>query len=287
MTERPALILLAAGLGSRFKGLKPLAPIGPAGETVIDYNAADAVKGGFRSVVLVVREEIEDLVADHVRGRWPSSLDVTFVAQDADVVAVDAVNAGRTKPLGTAHAVLVAVAAAGIDGPFGVANGDDIYGPGSFAALGAHLSTSPHHGLVGIRVENAALGAKPVNRALLGIGDHGELLDIEEGKVDRDDNRLWFTGADGRIALTGRELVSMNLFGFQPSIVPDLQRGLDDFMAAGHAPTDAELLLPDVVRRLVAAGQEVDVLPSEEQVLGITHGEDADAVRQVLTRRAW
>jgi NDP-sugar pyrophosphorylase family protein len=287
MTSKPALVILAAGLGTRFKGLKPLAPVGPDGATVIDYNAADAVAAGFDAMVLVVRSEIRDVVADHVRRHWPASVPVTFAVQDTDPVAVAAAQAGRAKPLGTAHAVLVAVAAAGIDGPFGVANGDDIYGRGSFAALGAHLATSPNHGLVGIRVANAALGPKPVNRALLQVGDGDALVGIEEGSVRSEDGGLWFIGGAGRVALSGRELVSMNLFGFQPSVVPDLQAALDAFIADGRAATDAECLLPDVVGDLVARDEAVIVLPSEEQVLGITHGEDADEVRKALSRSAW
>jgi NDP-sugar pyrophosphorylase family protein len=279
------LILLAAGLGTRFKGLKPLAPIGPAGESVIDYNAADAVRAGFGSIVLVVRSEIEELVANHVAARWPSSVPVTFVAQDADEEARRAARAGREKPLGTGHAVLTAAPA--VEGPFAVANGDDIYGPSSFQLLADHLGSSSHHGLVGFRVRNAALAAKPVNRALCAVDDDGRLLDIEEGSVRAEDGLLSFTGAEGMIPLTGDELVSMNLFGLQTRIVARLQRALDDFLAEGLAGTSAELLLPDVLRALVDEDEPVVVLPSEERVLGITHGEDADAIRRVNLRPAW
>jgi NDP-sugar pyrophosphorylase family protein len=288
VTETPALILLAAGLGSRFKGLKPLEPIGPNGETVIDYNAADAVAAGFGPIVLVVRAEIREIVEEHVRERWPDSVEVAYAVQDTDAVAVAATEAGRAKPLGTAHAVLVAVAARAIDSPFGVANGDDIYGPASFQALGDHLRAVPEHALVGIRVENAALAPKPVNRALLDVAPDGLLRDIEEGSVQTEDGRLWYSGADGRVSLTGRELVSMNLFGFQASIVDPLQHALDSFLAEGRAVSDGEVLLPDVVRTLVTDQLvPVRVLPSEEQVLGITHGEDADALRRTLRRAAW
>ena len=149
------LVVLAAGLGSRFGGLKQLAPVGPDGEAIPDYNARDAVAAGFDRAVVVVRTEIEAQMKAHVAARWPAELDVAFVAQDRDPVAL---RHPRLKPLGTTHAVLAAVGGAEVGGPFGVLNADDLYGHDALQLLAAHLANRDDHCLVGYAVANTILG---------------------------------------------------------------------------------------------------------------------------------
>src|SRR5438105_2626994 len=193
----PTLVLLAAGLGSRFGGPKQIAPIGPEGSALIDYAAHDAVAAGFGRLVLIVRGEIADAVEDHVGRHWPADLRPEYVRQDLEPAAATAIAAGRTKPLGTAHALVAAAPVIG-DDPFGVANADDLYGASAFRLLAGHLGgggegagalggagarAGAGHALVAYRLANTLLGDRPVNRALCQVGPDGRLTGIVEGAV--------------------------------------------------------------------------------------------------------
>src|SRR5438270_5962275 len=183
----PTLVLLAAGMGSRFGGPKQIAPIGPEGSALIDYAAHDAVAAGFGRLVLIVRGEIADAVEEHVQRHWPADLRPEYVRQDLEPAAATAIAAGRTKPLGTAHALVAAAPVIG-DGPFGVANADDLYGASAFRLLAGHLAGGGEgagvgHALVAYRLANTLLGDRPVNRALCQVGPGGRLTGIVEGAV--------------------------------------------------------------------------------------------------------
>lgn len=286
----PTLVLLAAGLGSRFGGPKQLAPVGPAGEAIIDYTARDALAGGFGRLVLVVREEIAGAVEDHIRRRWPADAKPELVRQDTDPVAVSAVRAGRSKPLGTGHAVLAAAPV--LDGPFGIANADDLYGPGALRLLAQHLRGGGGHALVGYHLTSTLLMPdRPVNRALCRVGAGGELLGIAEGEVRRDGGRLTWRpigaaaaeGAAAPIAVTGDELVSTNLWGFTPEVVDVLAADFEAFVAGPGIAAGAEFLLPGVVgAHLGPDGLSVTVLPTEDRCVGLTHPDDLPLLQAVL-----
>ena len=284
----PTLLILAAGMGSRFGGLKQLAPVGPGGATPIDYAAADARAAGFGPVVLIVRSEIRDEIEAHVRSTWPSDIPVTYVLQDEDQRSRDAEAAGRTKPLGTAHAVVIARDA--LDGPFAVANADDLYGLEGYRLLGTHLAAGGGHALVTYSLAKTLLGPGQVNRALCRVTGE-ELAAVDEGRVqpEEDGTFTWTSFAGDRTErLQGDEPVSMNLWGFQPSILDDLEASVSAFIAAGKAPTSEESLLPDVVRSLLGAGVSVRAMHSSEPCLGVTHREDLPRLQSTLTRApAW
>jgi MobA-like NTP transferase domain len=289
----PALVLLAAGLGSRFGGPKQIAPIGPDGSALIDYTARDAAAAGFGRLILVVRSEIAGAVEDHVRARWPAELNAEFVRQDLEPNAVAAVRAGRVKPLGTAHAVLVAAQAADLDGPFGVANADDIYGPSALGMLARHLAGGTGHALVGFRLGNSLLGDRPVNRALCRTTPAGKLDEIVEGEVRTESGRLTWrplgAGDAQEVPVTGEELVSVNLWGFTPAFVPVLADAFAAFVADDGIATGAELFLPTVIGQRLAGGGglDVDVLVSEERCLGVTHPDDVPLLQATLDGPAW
>jgi CTP:molybdopterin cytidylyltransferase MocA len=289
----PTLVLLAAGMGSRFGGPKQIAPIGPGDSALIDYTARDGLAAGFGRLVLIVRGEILGATEDHIRRRWPAEIKPEFVRQDLEPAAAAAIAAGRTKPLGTAHALIAAAPALG-DHPFGVANGDDLYGASALAQLAGHLAAGGGHALVSYRLANTLLGDRPVNRARCFVDADGRLTDIVEGAVDTGPDGLRWRpiGAPGSdaVPMTGDEPVSMNLWGFTAAIVPVLTDAFAAFAGSGAIEAGGELLLPNVVgRNLVSAGGAlaVTMLESDGRCLGVTHPDDVPRLRATLTRPAW
>jgi hypothetical protein len=290
----PTLVLLAAGMGSRFGGPKQIAPIGPGGSALIDYAARDAMAAGFGRLVLIVRGEIAEAVENHVRRHWPAELRPEYVRQDLEPAAVAAVAAGRQKPLGTAHALVAA--ASSLDGPFGVANADDLYGASAFAMLADHLRRGGGHALVGYRLANTLLGDRPVNRALCEVDADGNVTRIVEGAVHVDDSDGALTWrpidapeTDARV-MKGDEPVSMNLWGFTPAVLPVLREAFAEFSASGAIEAGAELFLPNVVgEHLRSAGGDLamTMLVSDDRCLGVTHPDDVPLLQQTLTGPAW
>jgi hypothetical protein len=288
----PTLVLLAAGMGSRFGGPKQIAPIGPGGSALIDYAARDALAAGFGRLVLIVRGEIAEAVDAHVREHWPAELRPEYVRQDLEPAAVAATSAGRQKPLGTAHALVAAAPL--LDGPFGVANADDLYGASAFAGLAGHLRQGGGHALVGYRLANTLLGDRPVNRALCEVDADGNVTRIIEGAVHVDGAQLTWRpiGAPDEEArvMKGDEPVSMNLWGFTPGIVPVLEDAFASFSEGGRIAAGEELFLPNVIgENLRSAGGDlvVTMLVSEERCLGVTHPDDVPLLQETLAGPAW
>ena len=288
----PTLVLLAAGMGSRFGGPKQIAPIGPGGSALIDYAARDAMAAGFGRLVLVVRGEIADAVDAHVQEHWPAELRPEYVRQDLEPAAVAATSAGRQKPLGTAHALVAA--APSLDGPFGVANADDLYGASAFAMLADHLRQGGGHALVGYRLANTLLGDRPVNRALCEVDADGNITRIVEGAVNVGDGELTWRpiggSDDDARPMKGDEPVSMNLWGFTPAILPVLKDAFAEFEAGGGIAAGEELFLPNVVgENLRSAGGDlvVTMLVSDDRCLGVTHPDDVPLLQKTLPGPAW
>ena len=289
----PTLVLLAAGMGSRFGGPKQIAPIGPGGSALIDYAACDAVAAGFGRLVLIVRGEIAEAVESHVQHHWPGDVRPDYVRQDLEPSAVKATSTGRVKPLGTAHALVAA--APFLDGPFGVANADDLYGASAFKLLATHLAGGGGHALVGYRLANTLLGDRPVNRALCRVDPDGRLTGIVEGAVhvgDSDGELTWRpigASEDEAMVMKGDEPVSMNLWGFTPDIVPLLTEAFSAFEAGGAIAAGEELFLPNVVGQHLGppAGLDVTVLVSDDRCLGVTHPDDVPLLQATLPGPAW
>ncbi len=287
----PTLVLLAAGMGSRFGGPKQIASIGPGGSALIDYAARDAVAAGFGRLVLIVRGEIAGAVERHVAEHWPAEIRPEYVRQDLEAAAVQATAAGRVKPLGTAHALVAAAPL--LDGPFGVANADDLYGASAFRLLADHLAGGGGHALVAYRLANTLLGDRPVNRALCQVGPDGALSGIVEGAVHSGEDGLTWrpigaSEAEAQV-MKGDEPVSMNLWGFTPPIVPVLTEAFAAFSAGGAITAGEELFLPTVVGRHLgpAGGLDVTVLVSDDRCLGVTHPDDVPLLQESLTGPAW
>jgi hypothetical protein len=239
---------------------------------------------------MIVRSEIEAAVAEHIAGHWPSGLDVRIVCQDRHPFAVQAAAAGRAKPLGTAHAVLAAAPA--LAGPFAVVNADDLYGRTPYVALSEYFAGGGADALVAFEVAKTVIGTRPVTRALCDPDDSGHLRGIEEGDITFgvDDEMVWVGRATGRkIALNGAEPVSMNFWGFGLDALAAMEDAVDRFMATGQVASGEEVLLPDVVRSLLAqvGRPPFAVLRTAERCLGVTHGDDLALLRAAVRDAAW
>ncbi len=252
----PTLLVLAAGLGSRYGGLKQLEAVGPAGATLLDYAVYDAARAGFGAVVFVVRPEMDPAFSDQVLPRFVGRVAVRTVHQrfDAPLPAGFVIPPGRTKPWGTAHAVLAAADA--IRSPFAVANADDFYGRGAYAAIGDFLrapqpARPPAYAVVGFPLAATVSDAGTVNRAVCHVTPQGWLESVSEVLHIAADGRGGYAGTEeGRpLRFTGAEPVSMNLWGFTPGVFPQLREGFEAFLAAApegatQDPARREYLIP-------------------------------------------
>lgn len=263
---------MAAGVGSRFGGLKQLAEVGPSGEALFDYAAFDGVRSGFDRVVFVVSDRSRPAVEEHVSAGLARHVDTAFVDQDAG---------GRAKPWGTGHAVLTACAAVG-GAPYAVINADDFYGRRSYEALAAGLRIAGEdHVLVGFRLAESLTPNGGVSRGVIDVDADGVLTSIRElHDVGVRDGQV--TCREG-VALTGDELISANLWGFRPSFCDALRAGFDEFRAARGDDPDAEYLIGDAVEReRDSGGPNVRVVPTPEHFMGVTFREDRDDVRAAI-----
>jgi hypothetical protein len=286
----PSLVVLAAGMARRYGGCKPLAPIGPKGEAVLDLLVSDAVRVGFGRVVLVLHPETGPAIRYHVEQCWPGSVDVGFVEQRL--------------PLGTVHAVLAAEAAVSADATFAVCNADDVYGEVPMDMLAGQLRSGAHeHVLVGFELRSTVATPDPVTRGICTVGPDGLLTSLEERrKVHTDGDSGGFVSDDGLepVKLDGGLPASVNLWGFQGDIWDVLHAamdasGLDEEallaqVAAGGEVPKAEVLLPEVISTMVAdgVGLPVRVLTTDSQLIGVTHAADLPVVGAELARQvAW
>jgi hypothetical protein len=265
----PALVILAAGRARRYGGCKPLAPVGPQGEAVIDLVASDALAAGFGTIVLVLGPSTGPAIRYHVEHTWPEGVDARFATQP--------------QPLGTVHAVLSASEHVG-DDPYGVCNADDIYGRAGCAELVAHLGAHADvNALVGYRLADAVIGTSPVTRGICRVGDDGTLLGVEERRQVTPEPDGGFVAADGREpeTLSPDARVSMNLWGFTPGFHKTLQVAMD---SAVDASEDAEVLLPEVVAASLATSS-FRVLAAPGRCIGVTHPDDLSLVQDELNRQ--
>ena len=272
------LVVLAAGHGRRFGGLKQLVPVGPGGEALMDYTVRDAKAAGFDGIILIVREEIQDELLGHVSSAWPAEFPVEPVIQGPIAGTAQAVESAR--PF--------------IDGPFGVANADDLYGQKAIATLADHLrnGASGEHVLVYYHLKDTVITDEAVTRGLCETGSDDYLSRIVEHRVQHlvgggfEGSPRAGEGAGVPRPLSGEEQVSMNLWGFAESMLDELDDGLDAF-DPGTAPKEEgkppELLLPDVVGQAVTAGRaRIRVVPSNSRCIGLTHPDDLPLVRKLV-----
>ncbi|MBE7538107.1 MAG: NTP transferase domain-containing protein [Opitutaceae bacterium] len=277
----PSLLVLAAGLGSRYGGLKQIEAVGPSGETLLDYAVFDAWRAGFRRIVFVIRRDFESAFREKVVARYTGRMAIDTVFQSLiDLPDGFTPPAGREKPWGTGHAVWCARHA--LRENFAVINADDFYGADAFSALAAFLAAQPAAGgnaysMVGYRLDATLSEAGTVSRGLCEAGPDGFLTRITE--------RTGIARADvgpGR-PLRGDERVSMNCWGFTPSLFPALDRAFRSFLQASGGELKAEFYLPTAVSGMIAGGlATVRLLPTKAEWFGVTHREDKPRVQAAL-----
>lgn len=287
---KPTLLVLAAGLGTRYGGLKQIDPIGPNGETIIDYSIHDGIQAGFGKVVFVIRHYFEEAFREKVASKFDGVVETAYTYQELDAGLGDfKLPAGREKPWGTGHAILISEEA--IQGPFAVVNADDYYGPNAFKIMVEFLTAehaSPHdYAMVGYTLKNTLSDYGVVSRGVSYCNEQMLLQKIVERKaITRTADGARYDDADGTAgALTGDEIVSMNLWGFQPSIFRYLQSQFAEFLADRGTESSSELYIPTVVDRLIASGQAtVKVLRTGDPWFGITYREDRTGAVQCIRR---
>ncbi len=274
------LVVLAAGMGSRYGGLKQCDPVGPSGETIMDYSVYDAVKAGFDRVIFVIRRDFEDEFKKTVGSKYESVVKVEYAFQYLDDLPNGyAVPDGRQKPWGTAHALRSVRDM--IDGPFAAINADDFYGSDSFAKLAQFLkSTDPHSAefaLVGFRLDHTLSENGSVARGVCTVDDSGKLTTVTEMTkiVPVPGGAKDISDLDNPVFYTGEERVSMNLWGFTPLFMRELVSEFSVFLDANISNLKSEWYIPFVVDKMIQEGRAyVSVLPTESSWFGVTYRND-------------
>lgn len=289
--KKTSLVILAAGIGSRFGGgIKQLAPVGPNGEIIMDYSIHDAIEAGFDKVVFIIRKDIEDDFRRIIGDRIEKLIPVEYAFQDInDLPEGFSVPEGRTKPWGTGQAVLAARDV--IDEPFVVINADDYYGKNGFVAMHEALTGEEKESdkeqiyLAGFVLKNTLSDNGGVTRGICSQNEEGCLTGIQETKnIIRTESGAAAMTGDGLVDIDPESLVSMNMWGLMPSFVDTLRSGFPEFLRnVKEGDIKAEYLLPIIIDGMLKEEKaEVHVLRTEDKWFGVTYREDKDVVREAF-----
>lgn len=288
MTHEPTLVIMAAGMGSRFGGLKQMTPVDEEGHFIIDFSLYDAYQAGFRRVAFIIKREIEQTFRETIGARMEKWFHVDYVYQELDRLPEGfAVPEGRKKPWGTAHAV--ACCRGVVEGPFAVINSDDFYGRGAYEAIYRFLTEheTPHHyAMLGYQLRNTVTEFGSVARGVCHVQD-GMLLDItERTKIfKRGQDAAYTEDGETFVPLSGDTQVSMNFWGFTPEILDEIWAAFPAFLTENLPvnPEKCEFYLPTFVgSRLAEKKVSVRVLPCMETWHGVTYKEDLDSVKAAI-----
>ncbi len=287
---KPTLVVMAAGMGSRFGGLKQMTPVDPQGDSILHFSLYDAHRAGFGKVVFIIKKAIEEDFKEKVSKNLDKYFEVAYVEQELDrLPAGFSVPAGRERPWGTAHAVLCAKDE--ISGPFAVVNADDFYGRGAFEAIASFLS-APHaeneYAMVGYRLRNAMTDNGYVARGVCEISD-GYLTGVtERTHIEKRGQDAAYT-EDGETfhPLSGDTVVSMNLWGFSPRILTEIEQRFPAFLRENEEknPLRCEFYLPTVANAQIQEGTaKIHVLNTTETWYGVTYREDLASVQEAIAK---
>lgn len=292
--NKPVLVVLAAGMGSRYGGLKQIDPVGTQGEAILDYSLYDAHRAGFQTAVIIIKEAIKKDFMETVGKRLEGCpMEIRYAYQELDKVPEGfSVPEGRTKPWGTSHAVLCARAEIG-DAPFGVINADDYYGPEAFQRLYDFLVESkdsqPYEFcMIGYRLGNTVTDNGSVARGVCQTDGEGNLTSIvERTRIEKYPGGIHFTADEGKTweDVPGDTPVSMNMWGFTQGFVEEIARRFPEFLRdeVPQNPAKAEFYLPMTVGQLLREGKaQVKVLPTGDRWYGVTYAEDKPMVVAAL-----
>lgn len=286
---KPTLLILAAGMGSRYGGLKQLDRLGPSGETILEYSVYDAIRAGFGKVVFVIREHFRQQFEEQVCSKFKGRIEIALVTQELDMLPEPfKLPEGRTKPWGTGHAILCAKAA--VKEPFAVINADDFYGRGSFEVLAKFLgnlksSTPAQFALVGYKIRNTLSENGSVSRGICSTGANGKLTGLTERTNITDTPECPIhTESDGTVVkLPSDCYVSMNCWGFDPVLFKCLEEQFHAFLEKSGKMEKSEFYIPFAVDECIKRGQaEVTVLPTSESWFGVTYTSDKERSQEQI-----
>ena len=281
---KPTVVVLAAGMGSRYGGLKQVDGVGPKDQAIIEYSIYDAIQAGFGKVVFVIRKDIEDAFKEKMGNQFEGKIKVEYAFQELDS-PIEGIDEWphREKPWGTAHAMLVAASV--VNEPFAVINADDFYGPSAYADMADFLvnqCTPKTQAMAGYILDNTLSDHGTVNRGVCQMNEDGLLVDVVERlKIKRNDAGVIEYEEDGkRFPIKDGSLVSMNFWGFHHSVFESVRKLFIDFVAAHKDDPRAEFFIPLFVNQLQQKGEmEVKVLKCRENWYGVTYQEDKERVQ--------
>ena len=288
---KPTLLVLAAGMGSRYGGVKQIDSVGKNGECLLDFAAYDAQKSGFGKVVYIIRKDIEKDFRERLFDRVARNFDAEYVFQSHESLLSDEqirLSSARTKPWGTGHAVLCAEKA--VKTPFAVINSDDYYGREAFEILGKYLSEmdaySPEHSMVGYVLEKTMSRSGSVSRGVCTVKDNKLESIVENLKIYYEGDKIISEWPDKKVELTGKEWVSMNLFGFSLKAFERFHLYWDDFISRNVSAEKAEALLPVAASDIIRNNEGIiKFFTSSENWFGMTYPEDRAIVKEEIAKK--
>lgn len=289
MKKNITLVILAAGMGSRFGGLKQIEPMGPNGEFIIDYSVYDAIKAGFNKIVFLIKRENYDLFKETIGARVEPYIKTEYAFQELNNLPLGyTLPSDRVKPLGTAHAVLCCKEK--VHENFAMINSDDFYGRDAFIKAYEYLSkvdeSSSEYGMIGYKVANTLTENGSVKRGVCNVDNNGYLTNLTESKVERVNNEIIASPLDGSKAFTVKDddTVSMNFLLFTPSIFNYIEEGFPEFFDNNKDNLlTAEYLIPDVLSNLIKNNKaSTKVIPTSANWYGVTYKEDAPGVKRAI-----
>ena len=288
---KPTLLVLAAGMGSRYGGVKQIDSVGKNGECLLDFAAYDAQKSGFGKVVYIIRKDIEKDFRERLFDRVARNFDAEYVFQSHESLLSDEqirLSSARTKPWGTAHAVLCAEKA--VKTPFAVINSDDYYGREAFEILGKYLSEmdaySPKHSMVGYVLEKTMSRSGSVSRGVCTVKDNKLESIVENLKIYYEGDKIISEWPDKKVELTGKEWVSMNLFGFSLKAFERFHSYWDDFISQNVSAEKTEALLPVAASDIIRNNEGIiKFFTSSENWFGMTYPEDRAIVKEEIAKK--
>jgi NDP-sugar pyrophosphorylase family protein len=286
--QKPTLLILAAGMGSRYGGLKQVDALGPEGEALIEYSIFDAIRAGFGKVVFVIRNSIETAFKEKIGDKFADKIEVQYAFQELDS-PIEGISTfpEREKPWGTAHAMLVARDL--IHEPFAVINADDYYGISSFQSMAdflQHKCTPTDYSTVAYELLNTLSDHGHVNRGVCGVDGQGLLTDVVERlKVRKTPEGVFYEEEGNLFPLSDKALVSMNFWGFHPNIFEIIRQDFITFVEENKDKPRSEFFIPLVVNKLIQEKTvDLHVIPNDEQWYGVTYQKDKPMVLEAFKK---
>ncbi|MCU4174944.1 nucleotidyltransferase family protein [Carboxylicivirga sp. N1Y90] len=283
---KPTLLILAAGMGSRYGGLKQMDELGPHGETIIDYSVYDAIQSGFDKVVFVIRESFADLFKERFEPRFAGKIKTEYVYQELDDLPVGfSVPEGREKPWGTGHAILMAKKV--INEPFAIINADDFYGREAYKQVFDFVAESTddnEYAMVGYSLNNTLSEHGTVSRGVCETNANDQLVNIvERTKIGYEEEKIFFYEEDSKTELTGKEAVSMNFWAFKANYFERLEDAFKLFLEEKGQEMKSEFYFNAVVDQLIKKGEvSTKVIRTDSKWFGVTYKEDKPLVQDKI-----